>query len=76
MALAESVWLFRELGREPFGEQVCQHRNFVAALAKRRHLNRNHVEPVKQVLSEAILADRFFKVAVRREDDRTSTLTG
>ena len=39
------------------------------AFAKRRHVNREHVEPVIEVLSEGALGDPLFEIAMRRRND-------
>ena len=59
--------IFRKLRGEPLCEQVREHRDFLPPFSKRRNLNRDDVQPIEQVLPEAILIDRFFQVAVGSE---------
>jgi hypothetical protein len=47
---------------------VHQQRDVLAALAQRRHLDRQHAEPVVQVLAEARLGGPVAQVAVGRRD--------
>ena len=41
----------------------------LAALAQRRHVERDDVEPVVEVLAEALLLHHMAEVLVRRGDD-------
>ena len=41
----------------------------LAPLPKRLQVNRNHVQPIEEVLSEVALLDALLEVAVRRRDD-------
>jgi hypothetical protein len=47
---------------------VCEDGYFLAAFPQRGHFDRNDVEPVVQVLAEAVLADGVFEITVGRED--------
>ena len=47
-----------------------------SALAQRRHLNRNHVEAVKEVLAEGSLAHPLAKINICRGDDACVDLDG
>ena len=40
---------------EPLGEELDEHRDVLGPLAKRRHPQLDHVEPVVEVLAEPIL---------------------
>src|SRR6185436_7362276 len=46
----------------------CQRQDVDRALAKRRQGDRDHVEPVKQILSERAFVDRLFEINVGRRD--------
>ena len=46
----------------------CQNRHILNPLAKRRHIEGNHVQPVKQILAKRIPADFVLKLFVRRGD--------
>lgn len=54
--------------RVAIDEELRQRRNIVPALPERWHLERHHVEPVVQVLAEALLGDLVEQVAVGRRD--------
>src|SRR5262245_1499168 len=45
-----------------------EQRDVLAALAERRHFDRDHVEPVEQVLAEALLPDRQLQLLMRGRD--------
>ena len=56
------------LAREQVGEVADQRRDVVAPLAQRRHVDRDDVEAVEQVLAERALVDLLFEVLVGRGD--------
>ena len=52
------------------GHEVLRQRGDVRlAIPQRRHLDRDHVQPVEEVLAELALGDRLREVAVGRGDD-------
>ena len=65
----DAVHLLLELAREPAHEELGQRRDVVLAVAQRRHLDRDDVEPVEQVLAELALLHHLAQVAVGRGDD-------
>ncbi len=50
-------------------EMLDQHRQIFEPLAQRRHLHREHVQPIEQVLTESARADGGVKIAMSRGDD-------
>ncbi len=50
-------------------EVVDQKRNVLAALAQRRHGNRNHAQAVVKILAEGVLGDLLVEIAVGGGDD-------
>ena len=50
-------------------EVIDERRDVVAPFAQRRDLDRDHVEPVVEVLLEPAVADHLFQIAVGRGDD-------
>src|SRR5262249_44251159 len=56
------------LARVALEEVAGQDRDLVAALAQRRQLHADDVQPVEEVLAEAALAHRALEVAVRGGD--------
>src|SRR5262249_55708071 len=61
-------WL-SELDRVAREEMLRDERDVVAALAERRHAQREHLEPIIEVLAEATLRELILHVPVRRRDD-------
>ena len=66
----------RDAGRRPpeaaavfVEERLTQRQHVLFALAQRRQLDREHVEPVEQVLAELAAAHRQLQIPVRRGDD-------
>src|SRR6202795_1159296 len=57
------------LGREERDEVLHQGRDIFFSLAEWRHLNRDDVEPIKEILAEAAGADLLLEVLVRGGDD-------
>ena len=53
---------------EAVEEKVDEQRNVVAAIAQRRHVDVDDVEPVEQVFAEQPLGDEIAQVLVRRRD--------
>src|SRR5713226_486838 len=56
------------LGREPRDEVIDQQRDVFLPLPERWHLDRDHVEPVEEVLAEAAPRDQLVEVVVGRGD--------
>ncbi len=50
-------------------EKRAQVGNLLGALAKRRHVDADHAQPVVQVLAKLALGDALFQVGVGRGDD-------
>ena len=53
----------------PFDQVLDEERDVTGALTQRRHVHREHVESVEQVLPKAALGDRRVQVPVGRGDD-------
>ena len=62
----------RRFGRRPAPRQemLGQRHDVGQPLPQRRHMHRNHVEPVEQILAERAVAHRAGEVAMGRGDDR------
>ena len=50
--------------REALDEMLDQHRDVLAPLAQRRHLDRNDVEAIEQILAKLAVGDQLAQVAV------------
>src|SRR6185312_14896626 len=57
---------FARIGRGAKRKSMCQHRDVVESLAKRRNAHRNHTETEKQILSKAPSRRFRREVAIRR----------
>ena len=57
------------LGAELLEEVLHEQRDVLAALAQRRQLHRDHVQPVEEILAERAVGDHLREVAVGRGDD-------
>ncbi len=69
MVFAEHREGFWRDGRHPSAsvqEMLDEHRNILAALAKRRQRNAYYVQPVVQVFAKFPFLNRFFQITVAR----------
>ena len=64
------------LARELRDEVVRERPEVVEAIAQRRQVDREHVEPVVEVLAELALLDHLLEVAVRRRHEANVDLHG
>jgi GAF domain-containing protein len=53
---------------ESLPEVLCEQRDVISAFAKRRDANREHVQPVEQVLAKLIALDELSEVTIRGRD--------
>ncbi len=57
------------LAAQLFEDRLAQGGQVIEAIAQRRHLDRQHIEPVIQVSTELAALDRRFKISRGRGDD-------
>ena len=65
----DAVDALARAARVPPDEVLDEQRDVLAALAQRRHRDRDDVQPVEQILLELAFADQLPQVAVGRGDD-------
>ena len=58
-----------ELGRQLLQEVLHEERDVVATFAQRRQLDRNHVQPVVEILAKRSFGHHLREIRVRRGDD-------
>ena len=64
-AMCVSFKGFRELPPEPLGERY----DIVESIAKGREINRDHINTVIQIVTEAAFGDRGFQLGIGRAYD-------
>src|SRR5690606_27987206 len=55
--------------RQPAQEVICEQRDVIVAIAERRQVQRDDVQPVVQVAAERAATDLLVEIAIRRRDD-------
>src|SRR4029078_7771674 len=68
-ALVESPHVLDRLGGGADQEVLRQRQGVVRAIAQRRQVNVNHVQPVKEILPEGAVGEVLFQVTVGGGDD-------
>ena len=58
-----------QLRPQPIHEMPGQNRNVILMFTQGRNLQRNHMQPVKQIFAELAAFDQAFQIAVRRGDN-------
>ncbi len=67
--LAQPVRRHPVLARQPLQKEIGQRQDVLAPLAQRREMDADDIEPVKQILAEAVGFHVAFEVAVGGGED-------